>query len=382
MSDNFMEYEQGPEDDSAKIDYIAIVKTIWSGRRTVFICLSVGLILGVFVAISSTNVYTASTIMAPQLGNSSNKGSSLSGLAALAGINIDMMSSNQQGSDLSPILYPKIVSSVPFQLELMNSPVKFQDIAEPISLCDYYTNPSYMKISTLDIISKYTVGLPSLLIGIIKKKHEALKYSGDKSNKLIQLTDEQYIVSKILNDAVTLDVVAKEGYLTLTVEMPDALVAAQVAQNAQQLLQKYITNFKIKKAKSDLEFIQGRYNVVKAEADGYQYSAAVKSDRYKDLTSNVPQVETSRIQTKYNISNGVFMELAKQLEQAKIQVKKDTPVFTVVEPVTVPVEKTRPSKPMIVFLWIFLSGVVSLFIIFGKNVISNIKIKWAKHQLS
>ncbi len=180
----------------------------------------------------------------------------------------------------------------------------------------------------------------------------------------------------MLDDRVSLTVETKQGYLTLTVNMPEPLAAAEVAQKAQQLLQAYIPRFRIEKSKAELDFIQERYNVAKAEAESYQYSVAVTADKYKDLTSNVPQVSSARLQTKYNIANSVFLDLAKQLEQAKIQVNKDTPVFTIVEPVAIPTEKSKPSKAMILAIWFFLGAVIGCGVVYGKHWLQGVKEKW------
>lgn len=72
----------------------------------------------------------------------------------------------------------------------------------------------------------------------------------------------------------------------------------------------------------------------------------------------------------------IYSELAKQLEQAKIQVKQDTPVFTIIEPVSVPTNKSKPNRPMILFIWLFLGGVVGTGFVFGKGFIEPIKKKW------
>ncbi|MFR6383017.1 MAG: hypothetical protein ACLUOS_13230 [Odoribacter splanchnicus] len=42
---------------------------------------------------------------------------------------------------------------------------------------------------------------------------------------------------------------------------------------------------------------------------------------------------------EYTLLFGVYSELAKQREQANIQVKETTPVFTDVEPVTITTER-------------------------------------------
>lgn len=114
-----------------------------------------------------------------------------------------------------------------------------------VSYFEYYTEVK--KPSVLGLVKKYTIGLP---------------------------------VDK------------KEGYLTLSVSMPEPLVTAEMAQKAQSLLQRYIIAYKVEKS----------------------------------------QVELQKVQTRMTIANSVYQQLASQLEQAKIQVKKDIPVFTIVEP--------------------------------------------------
>jgi len=359
-----------PSEEEDEIDVMALVKTFWKGRWTVIISILIGGIIGVFVAIVTPNEYTATTIMVPQTSGKSSSLGGLGGLAALAGI--DLGSASQSG-DMSPILYPKIVSSIPFKLELMNTPIKFNEFEKPISLFDY--SIKYKKKSVLGNIKRYTLGLPGLIIGAIKGKNIPLELSKKMDNQPILLTEDQYKVSKALDEIIFLEVEPKQGYLTLTVTLPEALAAAQLTKKAQELLQQDITDFKIQKAKEDLEFIQGRYNEAQAKAEGYQINIAQRTDQYKNLTSAVPQVQTTRVQTKYGIASTVYQELAKQLEQAKIQVKKDTPVFTIVEPVSVPLEKSKPNRPMIFIICIFLGGIIGTSIVFGKSFLADVRKK-------
>jgi LPS O-antigen subunit length determinant protein (WzzB/FepE family) len=354
-----------------EIDLLALAKTLWNGRKTLIISIVSGIILGVFIALLSPKEYTASTVMVPQLGSDSqSKLGGLGGLAALAGISLDM----NTGAELSPMVYPQIVASIPFQLELMNTPLSFQKFPQPVSLFDYYTK--YNNPSAFETIKKYTIGLPFVILKAIKGKPNEVRLSGNLSNQPVVLTEDQYKIKKIIEKLVSLEVNAKEGYLTLTTRMSEPLATAQLAQNAQQMLQRYITEFKIEKAKANLDFIQQRYIETKAEFEKTQVSLATNTDRNRDFTSGLSKIETDRIQTRYTISFNVFQELAKQLEQAKIQVKKETPVFTIVQPVTVPTEKTKPKKVMIVAIWLFLGGVIGCVIVFGKGYVATLKQKW------
>jgi hypothetical protein len=355
-----------------EIDLLALVKTLWNGRKTLIISVVSGIILGIIIALLSPKEYTASTVMVPQLGDSQSKLGGLGGLAALAGISLDM----NTGAELSPMVYPQIAGSIPFQLELMQVPLSFQKYPQPISLFDYYTR--YSKPSTLGNIKKYTIGLPGVILKAMRGKPGEIRLPGNSQTQPLLLSADQYTVKKALDNIISLEVNAKEGYLTLTTRMPEPLATAQLAQNAQNLLQSYITEFKIEKAKANLEFIQGRYNETKTEFEKAQVDLAVVSDRNKNFTSGLSTIETDRIRTRYTIALNVYQELAKQLEQAKIQVKKETPVFTIIKPVSVPSERSKPKRAMIVALWLFLGGIAGCCIIFGKGYLATLKQKWGE----
>jgi len=148
-----------------------------------------------------------------------------------------------------------------------------------------------------------------------------------KKTGIVLLTPEQNRAKKKLESIITLVFNVKEGYATLTVDMDKPIPAAQMAQKAVDLLQRYIIDFKILKSKADQDFIQGRFDEKKIEFEKAQEGLALRIDRNKNFTSGLSSVETDRLQAKYTLTFGVYQELAKQLEQAKIQVKKETPVF-------------------------------------------------------
>jgi uncharacterized protein involved in exopolysaccharide biosynthesis len=355
-----------PEEDS--IDFIAIAKTLWGGRKTILISLTICTILGLAIALLTPKQYTVTTVMVPQA--STDKKSGLSSLASMAGIDLG----SAQTGEVSPLLYPKIVSSNPFMLELMNTPVHFSEVDTLVSVFTYYTEVA--KPGIIGSIKKYTLGLPGIILGALIKPKEELTIPGEDNNKPLYLTKDQYELKKSLVEKINLQVDKKEGYLTLTVTMPEALAAAEVAQKAQALLQSYITRFKVEKSQAELDFIQERYDQARGIATREQYSVAADQDKFKNLVSQVPQVSTSRKQMDYTISNSVFQELAKQLEQAKIQVAKDTPVFTIVEPVTIPAEDAGPSGLKTLIIWIFLGMMIGAGLVYGKTTLSNVKKKW------
>jgi uncharacterized protein involved in exopolysaccharide biosynthesis len=72
------------------------------------------------------------------------------------------------------------------------------------------------------------------------------------------------------------------------------------------------------------------------------------------------RINLSRIESDLNIAQTVVQQLASQVEQAKLQVNKDTPVFTTIKPVTVPFEKSAPKRSLIVMVFGFLGIIASV----------------------
>ncbi len=359
-----------------EIDLIALAKTIWTGRRLLITTILIFMAIGLAVALFSPKQYTASTTMVPHYSRNQSKLGGLSSLAAIAGYNIEM---NMETGELSPYVYPQIVESVPFQLELMETPFKFDGIDKPISVYQFYTEHS--KPNIISLVKKYTIGLPSVIISTLKpkKSENLIAVSGDSLfYSAIALTAEQENIRNIIEGQVTLELNDKEGYVVLNVVTHDPWVAAQLAQKAQDLMQKYITEFKIKKAIAQLKFIQDRHAEKKKEFQQAQTELAAFIDRNKNVTSAVARTEEQRLQNEYKLAFDVYSNLSQQLEQAQIKVKEDTPIFSILKPVTVPLQKSKPNRPLIVAIWTFLGGVIGVGWIFGKQFFADVKTKWAE----
>ncbi len=351
-----------------EIDLLLLVKTLWNGQKTILKSILFAAIIGLLIAFFSPKEYTAKTSMVPQTSQSGSKLGGLSSLAAMAGFNIDLSANSD---DMTPLVYPQIVTSTPFQLELMNTTFSFSEVDHPVSLLEYYTKIAQPGI--LSSVKKYTIGLPGLVINAIKGKPSPLK---SEENGPISLTNDQESVRRIIEEKVTLDLDSKQGFITLSASFPEALLSAQIADQARELLQKYIIQYKIGKASAKLAFIEDRYQEMKKEFEKAQNNLARFRDQNKNVSSSVARTEEERLQSEYTIAMNVYNELAKQLEQAKIQVKEETPVFSVLEPAIVPSEKSKPKKAMILIIWIFLGGIIGTGIVFGKVFLKDIRERW------
>ena len=329
-----------------EIDLLALLKTVFVARRFVIRTTILFAVVGVTLALTSPVKYTASSTFVPQLSEGQTN-SSLGGLASLAGINLSAIMGSQP-QEISPSLYPQIAESIPYRLALLDATV------EPnTSFRDYILTQSG-GVAILPLLKKYTIGLPGLLLNKQTDNNENLDTS------LFQITEQDKDLFEFLAQVVSIEVDDQEGLVSISVELADRMVAAQLAQAATDLLQSNIIAFKSQSARNNLDFIESQFESKRQEFEQIQDSIAVFKDQNLNITSSLYQNQLTRLESQFTVTSSVFQELAGQVEQAKIQVNKDTPIFTIIEPVSVPLERSKPKRTMMVIVWAFLGGLFSV----------------------
>ena len=227
-------------------------------------------------------------------------------------------------------------------------------------------------------MKKYSIGLPNLIIKAIKGKPDVVV---DNSSNLLRLTKEEIKLIKKLGDQLLLNVNDKDEYITLTVNMPEPLCAAEMTKNAQELLQQYIIKFKVQKSSEQFKFIQERYIEKEKKFKIIQQQLAHFQDRNQFVNSALAKTTLIRLQSEYDLAYGVYAELAKQLETQQIQLKKDTPIFTILKPVSIPVEKAKPKRFLILLFSTFIGFILGIAYIFTKEFITQVKLKWNDYSV-
>lgn len=357
-----------------EIDLIALFKRLWKKRMFVIYVTLAFMVLGLMIALFSKKEYTATTIFVPQ---TSRQGvsSSMSSLASLAGINLGQVGG---GESLSPAIYPQLLSNVDFVKELMYTPIKFEEWPEKVTLFDYYTNEDYNKPTFFGTVKKYTLGLPGVIIKAIKGSNKEEADSAAADGPLPVFTEKEYACKQVLTNLVSITINDKDGYVELSASMPEPVAAAEVATAAFNLLEKYITEYKIEKAKATLDFVNDRFAEAKADFEEKQKELASFRDANRMLTTATSQIAQERLEREYELANTIYTELARQKTQVELQVKEDTPVLSVVQPVVVPFEKSKPKRAIILIAFTFLGGCLGCASVFGFDFIKHQGSSWPR----
>jgi uncharacterized protein involved in exopolysaccharide biosynthesis len=344
------------------IDLIALLKSLWQSRFFILKVTILFFVIGLLVAFLSPVSYTATSSFVPQTSESKSAGS-LGGLAALAGINLN---AGTGGADIPTTLYPKLVASVPFRKDILDTPIQLGK--ETLSYKDYLDRK---KPSGLALLNKYTIGLPGLILPSFKR--EANLQLALDSTELIELSDEDYSLYQSLSSVISIETIEEEGYVSLAVVDEDPQVAAQVAKSTELALQKRIIEYKVENSRALFEFTEKQFLLKQQEVYELQDKLAYFLDRNRSIFSAQIESQKQRLESQYNLANTVYNELAKQKEQASIQLSKDTPIFTVIEPVMVPKEKSGQKRGILLAIYTFLGLVLSAGYVLVKKPIQAIR---------
>lgn len=359
-----------------EIGLIEIMKNIWVNRKW-FIIITLGfMVFGIVIAFTSRVEYQASCKLFPEnQGRSTSKLGGLSNLANLAGINLN---SKIGENNLSLNLYPEIINSFPNQLKIIHDTLDFESKGLRISSFDYFKN--YKSPTLLNYIIKYTIGLPSTIIGtiigtinswVVTKKKAKKQKSIFNNYKFYRLTKTEWGILQNFKNRINIETESESGLIKVTVKMPDAVAAAQLTDKVVNIMTEKIIEYRIKKMKNNLNFVQNTHKDAEKRFEKAQLNLAIALDRNKNLTLESASIQLETLKNQYNLAFELFRGLAVQMEQTKIKLKEETPVFTVLEPIRIPEKEYSPKKGIILMVSTFLGMIVSCVFIVIKLFIKS-----------
>lgn len=353
-------------DEEIEISLMDIFRKIVAIRKAIYKAASIGLLIGIIVAISIPKQYTVRVTLSPEMGN--NKGSGLSSLAAsFLGSGATM----GDGSDaLNVSLSADIVSSTPFLLELstMRIPTLKDGNMTLNTYLDEESSPWW----------SYIIGLPGMVIGGIKsffvKEEERIAVSYKVNQGTIELSKKELQKIESLKRMITATMDKKTSMTSVSVTLQNPKVAAMVADSVVRKLQEYIIDYRTSKAKEDCTYLEKLFKERQLE----YYIAQKKYANYVDSHDNIilqsVRTEQERLQSDMSLAYQVYSQVASQLQVARAKVQEEKPVFAIVEPAVVPLYSSGTSRKVYVLAFIFLSVcVVAFWKLFGEDFLNKFK---------
>lgn len=344
-----MSEEQKKQEE--QFDIVWLLLYLWSKRKFIMICVGVVTLIAIVKYVSTDAKYKASASILPVIDEGmASKLGDMGGLAAMAGVDL---SQSSNGNIITADLYPKVASSTPFLMELMNEKVKWN---EPDTVMSLYEHVVQRTPSFGDYLLAYTIGLPGTIKSWFADEDSLIIDNSGEEPMYVVLDKYQRGALSEMSEMIVVEEDPIYGTIELSCYAESPEQAATLASKAVELLQKIITEYKTKRARLSLNFIEERYSETMSDYEKIREQFYAYKDSHRDMISERVDIAYQKLSDEYNISYSLLKTLSSQMEQAKMTLMENTPVFSVVEPVVMPKEKDSPSAKWHLVLGVFLGG--------------------------
>lgn len=332
----------------SSIDIKKLISDILTKKWYIAAITIIGTVIGIFYALNLPEQFTSTAKVLPELNQSSSRGlGSFSALAGLAGLDLENMNSTDA---IRPNLYPDIIGSTPFSLEILNMPVVEQNGTKHETLGHFLNKkhePSWFAKMMESDEDKATKNL----------KYSAFENFQDK--KVYKFNKQQAATIKNYGSKVTSLFDKKTGVISISAKLNDPEIVGQVLENVLNNLPKYVTDYRLSKIIEQEQFLTQKLAQAEKRHEKARYNLSVFRDRNKNLFLSVPKTQEDELKYEYDLSLGLYNDLSKKVEQVKIQAQNEAPVIKILEPGRVPLIRSEPQRTKTVLTFLLASMILS-----------------------
>lgn len=336
------------------INIVEVIKLLYADSKKVCIYSIVAGIVGVALAFGTPKIYKSTVILAPEESGAGFSGS-ISSLASMVGMNMKI---GQTGDALYPEIYPDLMSSTDFIVGLFPIKVITDKTKEQYTYQDYLQN--HQKLA----ISDYPVALAKNLIEKLKKDDEP--GPGHKVNPF-RLTKKEDEIAKAISSKIDCSVDKKTNVITIVVEDQDPLIAATVADSTQLHLQKAITEYRTKKARIDLEYMEQLFAEARKQFDKARQTYAAYADANQEVVLQSYHMKEEELENEMQLKYNIYQQVVEQRQLAQAKLQERTPAFTIVQRATVPNKHSSRPKVITLAIWMLLGFLLRCGMLFWRN---------------
>jgi len=360
------------EEISVQFLWRSLKTSIAKRKRIYFLCLITFVIIGIIASSTTHDEYQGEVVVLPELGGGSSVSiSGLSGLQSILGVTASQGGGGGFGTDM----YQEIIESQPFLSELVTT--KFANSnanKDSITLQEYFIGGEKR-----NLISRATIfikDIPFVIEGwfarsnnnlivknpdFIKKEITPALLRANEVPPIVQMDGTKTQSMNIVKSRIKID--AKGREIKITVKMPEPVLSAQVCKLVLEKLIEYVSTYKTAKQRDNLRFLEQRKEEAEAKYKQAQMNVAGFKDNSLGLIFQSVQTRETVLQNDMNLAFTVYNQLAGQLEQAKIDLKKESPIFSSLNPIEIPNSRVEPIIWKILFKYFSIGIIVCLIVI-------------------
>lgn len=333
------------------LDLTKIIPVLFKGWKYYAIAFVGTVLFSLVFVFTIPRYYTCKVMLAPE--STDTKGG-LSSLMSSFGLG------NMETSEdaISPMLYPDLMESQDFIVSLFSVNVTTKDNSVSTSYYDY------LKKHTK---SSWYMSIVGSILELGEKKNSAATSSEKKYAPSFMLSKEQDDIAKAIGGNIKYDYDKKTGVVSVTVTDQDPLVCALIADTVSSRLQDFITEYRTKKARNDLEYAEKIYAVAQAEYEESNAVYAAAVDGNWDVVNESVKAQIQKLENDKNLKYQTLSAINQKLQTSRAKLQEDTPVITMLQGASVPVKPAGPKRTIITLGLLVMSFVITSICIIEKK---------------
>jgi len=356
------------EDTGSGTDWAGMIHKLLAKKKLFIISFFVTAIIATPIILTIPKFYIVQVKLAPELASAAaSSGGGLSSIMRSFGIG---SSTSSSGDAILPTLYPDLMNSKTFLVSLFDVPVQSQDGTIKTTYYDYMLKHQKAPI--------YSVAINSVIKGIMslipREKGKAVQTNTVNAGAL---TVPQTQVAARIMENVICAIDSKTGIISIRVQDQDPVICTTIADSACQHLQDFITEYRTKKSRVELQNVQKQYEQSKAAYDIAKQKVESFNNSNWDLVDEDFIVEKQALQNDMQLKFSNMSAFNQQLLNARSKYESMRPVFTVLNGASVPLVPAGPSRGKALLLALVLVlGVEVVWVLFkdkAKEKIASLK---------
>lgn len=329
-----------------EFDILGIIGKSLKEWKLLLFWLTLSGILGVVIALNRPKYFTAQVVLAPEMSSGGlGLSESLGSMASTFGIDIGGKSSMDA---IYPELYPTVLSSNDFILDLLKVKVRLRETGE---------HKTYLQHLQED----YKEPFYDVPINWIKKKlAPADPYAGKKTIDAFRLTRRQERMVEGVRNSISCLIDQKTSVISIGMTDIDAEVAAILVDTIQVRLQNYITDYRTKKARQDYDYYKNLADSCFAAYKKARNRYAEYSDSHQGATLEAFTTVGEELENKMQMCYNTYQGMDQQAQTAKAKIQERIPAYTIIQASTVPNKPSSMPKIYTLFFFLFGGGMIQL----------------------
>ena len=202
---------------------------------------------------------------------------------------------------------------------------------------------------------------------LTNKEFSHTNYSENNLSNLLQyfqLTEDERLALEILKRNVHSSFNFNTGAIDLKVRMSDPFVSAIISKLIVSNTHKIIVEYQREKFMTDYKYLKLEMDSAKISMKHRREELAEFLDQNSDIHSAKTQAEQFQLEYEFDLALSIYESFLYQVEEARLKSEEETPLFTYLNPINVPLVSEKKYLKNIILT----SFIVSIVIILIKLI--------------